>query len=137
MKTLAICYSKTGNTKKVADALVDKLKCDLEELQYDETSQTIMTFFDPKEYDRVVLLAPVWAFSLAEPMKLYINKFRADIKKYSLVVTCGLFGLNGCIGNCRKVLGKPPHIAMKFRAKNVKKGTFEIGDVFLELGVRK
>ena len=130
MKTLAVCYSKTGNTKKVADAVAEKLSCDLDELGYDETTKTIFTYYNPKDYDRVVLLSPIWAFSLSEPMKLYLGKHKADIKIYSLIVTCGLFGLRGCVKNCVSAIGKPPEKALKFKAKKVKLGAFDIGDVF-------
>ncbi|MCL1912242.1 MAG: hypothetical protein FWG13_08555 [Leptospirales bacterium] len=74
MKTLAVCYSKTGTTKKVADAVVKKLNCDLDELQYDEKAQTVQSSRNPTEYDRVIILAPIWAFALATPMKLYLNR---------------------------------------------------------------
>ena len=129
MKTLAVCYSKTGNTKKVAESVVKKLKCDLDELQFDETAKTISSSRDPKDYDRVILLSPVWALSLSAPMKLYLAEHKADIKSYSLVVTCGKLGLKGCVGNCKKSIGKPPEHAMKIKAAAVKEGAFSIDGI--------
>ena len=126
MKTLAVYYSKTGTTKKVADAVVGKLSCDLDELQFDDKANTIQSSRNPADYGRVIILAPIWAFSLATPMKLYLKKYKADIKTYSLIVTCGMFGLRGCVGNCKKAIGRPPEHALKFKQKAVLRGEFNI-----------
>jgi len=126
MKELVVYYSKTGTTKKVADAVISGKECDFDELRYDEKAKTVSQAHDPSEYERVILLAPVWAFSLAEPMKLYLAKNKSKIKRYNLVVTCGAFGLRGCVNNCKKAIGRPPENALVFKAKNVKQGDFDI-----------
>ncbi len=126
MKTLVVCYSKTGNTKKVADAVVKKLNGELDLLQFDEASNTVQASCNPAEYDRVILLSPIWAFSLAEPMKLYLARHKADIKAYSLIVTCAGLGLFGCKRNCKAAIGKLPETAIKLRAADVKSGNFSI-----------
>jgi menaquinone-dependent protoporphyrinogen IX oxidase len=128
MNTLVVYYSKTGTTKIVADAIVKKLHCDADELLYDENAKTFssVSFHNPANYERVIIMSPIWAFSLAAPMKLYLNKYKADIKTYSLVVTCGMFGLRGCISFCKKAIGKPPEHAVKFKEKAVRRGDFNI-----------
>jgi hypothetical protein len=129
LKTLAVCYSKTGNTKKVADAVVEKLGCDLDDLQFDMASKTMQSSRSPADYDRVILLSPIWAFHLPDPMKLYVNKHKSDIKEYSLIVTCSLGGLRGCVKNCVSAIGKPPVHALKIKAKDAKQGSFDIGAI--------
>ena len=129
MKTLAVCYSKTGNTKKVADAVVEKLNCDLDELEYDIKTKTMRSFLNPADYDRVIILCPIWAFGLADPMKQYLSNYRSDIKEYSLIVTYSLFGLKGCVSNCVSILGKPPGIALKIKGKAAKQGDCSIDAV--------
>ncbi len=129
MRTLVVYYSKTGTTAKVAQEIIKKANCDSDELQFDESSKTIGNKRNPSEYERVILLAPVWAFSLAEPMKLYVAKYGADIKRYDLIVTCGGLGLRGCIRNCVSAIGKPPVKALKLRSKIVKLGNFDISEV--------
>jgi flavodoxin len=84
LKILAVCYSKTGNTKKIADAVVEKLGCDLEELQFDMQTKVMQSSVSPADYDRVIVLTPIWGFQLSEPMRQYLKKYRADIKEYSL-----------------------------------------------------
>jgi len=126
MKTLAVCYSKTGNTKKVAEAVIKALDCDYAELIYDEAAKTIEGAQDPSGYERVILLCPIWAFSPAEPMKLYLKEYGKSIQSYSLIVTCGLFGLRGCVGHCVSATGKQPVKSMKIKSKAVQADNFDI-----------
>jgi flavodoxin len=126
MNTLAVYYSKSGTTQKVAEAVAAKTGCDLDAIAYDEDAKTVQTSKNPGDYDRIVLLSPVWAFSLAEPMKLYVKQNASGIKTYSLIVTCGMLGLRGCVRACKSLLGKAPEQARKFRSKQVKQGDFTI-----------
>ncbi|MCL2109841.1 MAG: hypothetical protein FWH20_10920 [Oscillospiraceae bacterium] len=132
MRTLVVYYSKTGTTKRVAEAVVAAKGCDFVELQFDEKTQTMSAIdpvHNPAEYERVILLAPVWAFALATPMKMYIAEHKSAIaamKNYDLIVTCGGWGLRGCVRNCRRAIGKPPETALIFKAKQVKRGEFDI-----------
>ena len=126
MKTLVVCYSKTGNAKKVAAAVAKELDCECCELVYDEVGKTISGAVEPSGYERLILVCPIWAFELAEPMKLYLGKYGKSIKKYSLIVTCSLFGLRTCVNNCVKAIGSKPEKSMKIKGKNVKANAFDI-----------
>ena len=123
MKTLLVYYSKTGNSRKLAEMLQKKLKCDQDELQYNEREKGIITgdYHDPNNYDLVILVSPIWAFGLAAPMKCYINKHKSGIKAYKLAVTCGGLGLFGARMFCKNRIGKNPEKAAKYRAGAVKK----------------
>ena len=129
MKTLVVYYSKTGTTKRVADSIIASKDCDFDELVYNEKEKSIESVRNPLDYEHIILLSPVWAFSLAEPMKIYIEKNKSDIKQYGLIVTCGVFGLRGCVKNCLSVIGRPPKNALIFKAKQVKRGNFDISAV--------
>jgi len=129
MKTLVVYYSKTGTTKVVADTVIEKKGCDFDELKYDKKTKAIEYLRDPADYEHVILLAPVWGFELAEPMKVYVAKHKVGIKHYDLIVTCGGFGLRGCIKNCLSSIGRLPENALIFRAKRVKQGDFDIDAV--------
>ena len=129
MKTLVVYYSKTGTTRMVAQSVIAEKNCDCDELQFDEKAKSISHAIDPSEYDCLILLSPVWALALAEPMKMYIAEHKSNIKQYCLIVTCGRFGLRGCIRNCMSAIGTGPEIALKFRSKNVKQGNYDLGPV--------
>ena len=129
MKTLVVYYSKTGTTKKAAQSVIDSVNCDYDELLYDEKAKSVTSNRAPSDYERVILLAPVWAFSLAEPMKIYLSKHESEIKRYDLIVTCGSLGLRGCVKHCISKIGTPPGASMKLKAKHVKRGEYDISPV--------
>jgi len=126
LKTLVVFYSKTGNTKIVAEAVIKELGCESAELGYDEKANAIQGAVDPSGYERVILMCPIWAFSLAEPVKLYLKEHGKSIKSYSLIVTYSLFGLRGCISNCVKAIGKQPLKTMKIKGKDTRTGNFDV-----------
>ena len=126
MKTLVVCYSKTGNAKIVAKAVTKELGCDCCELTYDEAGKTISGAVEPSGYERVILVCPIWAFEPAEPMKLYLCEYGKTIKKYSLIVTYSLFGLRSCINFCVKAIGSQPDKSVKIKGKNATAGAFDI-----------
>ena len=126
--TLVVYYSKTGTTETVAKAIIAKLDCDFDRVEYRKGDKTISFAKEPSAYERVILMSPIWGFELAEPMKLYLRE-HGGIKNYSLIVTCSGLGLRGCVRNCKGALGAAPGQAIKIRAKTVKDGTFDISSV--------
>jgi hypothetical protein len=129
MKTLIVLYSKTGNTRKVAQRVKDALGGDIDEISFDEAAHTIAHELEPAAYERVILMCPVWAFSLPEPMKLYLERHKGDIKNYRLAVTCGMFGLGGCVSGCKKILGRGPESALKIRSKRIEGGEYSLDKI--------
>jgi len=129
MKTLVVFYSKTGNSKKVANAAIKELDCDYTELIFDESEKVIKGGVDPSGYEHVIMICPVWAFELAEPMKLYLKVHGEAIQNYSLIVTCGLFGLRTCVNNCVKAIKKRPVKTVKIKDKRVKENDFDIKEI--------
>jgi len=126
MNTLVVYFSKTGNTKKVAEDVIKELGCDHAVLTYDEKADKTEGFKDPSGYERVILLCPIWAFRLPAPMKQYLKEYGASIKSYSLIVTYSLFGLRGCVRNCVTSIGSQPHKAFKLKGKKVIAGEYDV-----------
>lgn len=129
MKTLLVYYSKSGNTRKVAERVQAALSCDVDEIQYDQSSHTILSALNPADYDRVILMCPIWGFRLPEPMTLYLRQQKTNIGQYRLAVTCGGMGLRGCVSGCKKILGKTPETAVKIKAKSIANNTFSIEEI--------
>jgi len=129
MKTLIVYYSKSGNTRKVAEKVRTALSCDLDEIQYDQAAHAISSKLNPADYDRVILMCPIWGFRLSEPMALYLNQKKANINRCRLAVTCGSMGLRSCVSNCEKILGKSPETAVKITAKTIANDTFSIAEI--------
>jgi len=131
MKTLIVYYSKTGNTKKVAGALVSELAesgeaYDSDELTFDGETHEVTHQHDPADYSRIFLLSPIWGLEPSEPMKIYLGKFGGSIKNYSLIFTCGLIGLSTCKRYCRGFIGADPVKAVKIKSGDINKNKYSL-----------
>jgi flavodoxin len=93
MKTLVVYYTRTGNSKFAAEMIAAELGADIEEvidlkkrqgrLAYMSCGRDAMsgkgteiapTERNPAEYDLIILVQPVWAFSPTPAIRTYINK---------------------------------------------------------------
>ena len=108
MKTAVVFYSLSGNCSYIAAHLQERLETDCFELKLRDGKKRKGFFsmlwggfmvvsgklpalwpinFDPSRYDLIILGAPVWAGSLAPPMKSFLNSTRITGKKIALF-TC-------------------------------------------------
>jgi flavodoxin len=105
MKTLVAFYSRTGNTKKVAEKIAAKLNANVEEIidkkkrsgifgwfgaAWDAAKKrftVIETKFNPEEYDLVIIGTPVWASDISPAVRTYINNYK--LKNIALFCTYG------------------------------------------------
>ena len=90
-KTLVVFYSRSGTTRRVAQALSEALQCDLEEITEPkprtgflgyirsllEATRKRPSTITPKKHDvssyaLVVVGTPVWAWSLSSPVRAYL-----------------------------------------------------------------
>lgn len=128
-KTLIAYFSKTGNTRQIAEKARDSIKCDIDEIAYDSQTKKIVWSRNPADYDSVILMCPIWAFHLPKPMSLYIKEHKNAIARYRLAVTCGGMGLWGCVAGCRGALGKPPERALKIKESDIKSGSYKLDSI--------
>lgn len=108
MKTLVVYYSRTGNTKFVAEEVTAELGADMEEIidlknregklgwlssSRDATGnrQTKIeeTKKDPKDYDLIVIGTPVWAWSPSSAIRSYVATHDLSGKNVALFFTVG------------------------------------------------
>ena len=107
MKSLVVYFSRTGTTKKVAEAISKKLKADSEEIKTTDSRDGILVYLksgkeaslkrpadidktkkDPSKYDVVVIGTPVWAWSVSSPVRAYLMKNRDKLKKAEFAFFC-------------------------------------------------
>lgn len=107
MKILINYYSQTGNNKKVAEALQEKLECDIEEIKdqnpgagaprlgnifravFKRPGQIQEMKSNFSDYDLVILLSPVWVRSVIPAVRNYIGKYKEKIKDYAILSISG------------------------------------------------
>lgn len=142
MKALVVFYSRTGTTKKVAAAIADFLKADLEELIDQKKRSGIIGWLragrgaikkeltdlgplskDPGAYDLVIIGTPVWAGTMSIAVRTFISQNKAGIKKAAFFCTCGGKAKN-TFQEMEDLLGKKVGFLLVCRAKNVKKGIY-------------
>lgn len=111
MKTLMLYYSLSGKTKKLAEYVSKKLRCDVEEIKRkDEIGakslfmQIVTISFEmligkkPKlkpmksdisKYDKIIIGTPLWAGNLSTPIRAFLKAYGSDMKDVAFFCTKG------------------------------------------------
>ena len=106
MKSLVVYYSRTGNTRFVAEKIAEKLGADIEEIvdkkkrsgmigwlragrdaTREKETEIEQTKYSPSDYDLIILGAPVWNKRVPPAMRTYLNKNDLSNKKTALFNT--------------------------------------------------
>jgi len=107
-KTLLVYYSRTGVTRKVAEEIAQALKCDVEELQDVRSRRGLFGWLrsgfeaaqkkcpdikpvtrDLTEYNLVIVGTPVWASTMASPLRTWLSRNVRKFEKVALFCTMG------------------------------------------------
>lgn len=100
MKILVVFYSRSGRTKKIAEAISDILKCDKEEIFDTKNRKGIPGFLsagtdanlrrltaikeiknNPSLYDLVIIGTPIWSSNISTPIRTYLSLHKDNFKK--------------------------------------------------------
>lgn len=113
MKKLIIFYSYTGNTKKIANIIKEKLNCDILELEplkpfstnYDEVVNEYQNNSINKEveikdiktdldnYDEFIIGTPVWWYTISPVITKFLKKYKLENKIiYPFATNAGWLG---------------------------------------------
>jgi|GEM_PF-6074714 len=136
MEPLIVCYSHSGNNRRLATRLRGRLGCDIlhiDERRKRKTLSILLDFifnrnarlsdyrFTGRKHDVLVLVAPIWGGKLAAPMREFFGKERDNIHKYLLITLC-----NGVEGQKEKleaelssIVGKEPVGTTKLWMKGI------------------
>ena len=144
MKTLIVFYSRTGTTKKVAQALAQKLAADAEEIRDKVDRSGIIGYMksgrdamkgkltelepvakDPAGYDLVIIGTPNWGRHISAGVRTYLTEQKEKIKKTAFFCTQGGSGDDKVFAEMKNVLGKDPTALLTVSAKEAAKGEFE------------
>lgn len=110
MKSLVIYYSKTGNTKLMAESIASEVNADLFEIKREKDIKSkggFMLYFrggfesmtkknirlektdiDFSKYDLIFLGTPVWAWRLNPVVRSFLKKVKIENKKIGLFACC-------------------------------------------------
>ena len=144
MKQLVVYYSRTGNTKKAAEALAAMLKCEIEELTDKKGAKSRQGLFgwlrcgregmkrvmpeieatknDSAKYDLVIIGAPNWGSNMASPVRTYLANNKGKFKKVAFFCTMGGESPGKTFIEMEEICNKMPVACIGLRSKAVKKG---------------
>ncbi len=110
-KILVVYYSRTGTTRKVAEAVRGELGCDIEEIISIKNRSGVVGYFfcgkeatlkktaeikptveNPADYDLVIIGTPVWAWNISSPTRAYLMQNIGKFKKIAVFCTMGGLG---------------------------------------------
>ncbi|MBN2334847.1 flavodoxin family protein [Candidatus Bathyarchaeota archaeon] len=120
-KTLVIYYSKTGNTRTVAEAIAEKTGGDLMEIN--EQGKAV-TAKDPSAYDLVVIGTPVNGFRASTPIQGYLKENNGKLPEVATYATYSLWPA-GTLGGMEKLAGKKPIASQTFKSADIKLGRID------------
>lgn len=139
MKTLVAYYSRTGITRKVAEALAERLDADIEELRdtkdrsgplgwiaaaKDAATKQLVPIEpvkqDPSAYELVLIGTPVWAGTMAAAVRTYLAEMSAKLPRVAFVCTFG-GGPGHALADMQEVTGRTPVATLAQKAGLIKK----------------
>lgn len=104
MKSLIVFYSGSGNNTALAYHIEKKLACDIEEIVPERKRTNFSILLDIafnrlpavkplqanlREYEMVILVAPVWNARMASPMRTFVKEYGAGIEACAFISLCG------------------------------------------------
>lgn len=139
MKTLVVYYSRTGNTRKVAESISKMLKCDIEEIVDMKNRKGILGFLgagrdtvfnkltrinvkkDPSEYDMVIIGTPIWVGNMTVAIRTYLNLYKGKFKHVAFFCTMGGSGDKRAFKNMEELIEKKPESTLVLRDREIKR----------------
>ncbi len=143
---LVIYYSRSGNTRKVAEEIAQKLHCDLEEIQprvsYSKTfwgyqRALIHASFKKKpeirmvqslleDYDLIIVGSPVWGSSLSAPIRSFFDRNKDELRNVAFFLTQGgEFGRKKVFSQMKELCHKTPLATLAVTERDVRSGKFK------------
>ena len=139
-RLLVVFYSRTGTTKKVAEAITAKLDCDIEEIIDTKSRRGLLGFLrsgleatlkrlttieeiknDPASYDVVIIGTPVWNGTMSSAIRTYLSQYKEDLQNIAFFCTQGSSGDN-TFKEMESLCGKKPLALLRLTSKEVEKG---------------
>ena len=102
--TLVVYFSRLGYTKMIAYSKANELKADILRLETDELTENTKGFWwcgrfgmhkwrmpikdidiDIKKYKNIIIVSPIWVFSVAAPIRDFCYKYSSDINNVQYI----------------------------------------------------
>ena len=127
MKALVVFYSRSGNTRALAQGIASVLGAETEEISDGIHRGGILGYLrsgteaslsrcpriaravhDPASFDLVVIGTPVWRLSLSSPVRTYLTEHAAALPRVAFFCTMGGFGSKRVFRQMTALAGRSP-----------------------------
>jgi flavodoxin len=157
MKCLVVYYSRTGNTKKLANDICEKLKADSEEIIDTKKRSGPMGFMgagragkaklltkiqsikkDISAYDLVIVGTPIWAWNMSAPVRTFLTEHGTELKSVAFFNTNG--GNPGItFDDMEELCKQKPVSTLEVQDKELKEGKYQnkLNKFINELKIKK
>ena len=144
MKTLLVYYSRTGNTRMIANAISESIECDVEEIVEKDKRKGIIGYiksgyqasrgkvnhiedskYDISVYDLLIIGTPVWASKMSVPVRTYLKKNMEKIPLLACFCTCGGSGIEKTIEDISNYVNTTPLASFGAKSSDIKDGTYK------------
>jgi hypothetical protein len=142
---LVVCYSYTGISRRAAQLLCSHHGWPLGEIEDARSRGTLRCVLDsllrrrpeiryngpdPGDFRTVVLVAPIWMYQLAGPMRTFVARERSRLQRVAVIATLNSAGASNAFAEIAALLGHGlvQTAAVKARAIEDGSGTGELID---------
>jgi len=125
MKSLVVYYSRSGNTKLVAETIAKQMGCDIEEIIDNKNRDGIIGYIGgvlnhkgpttikemnskPGDYDLVIIGTPIWWYTCTPAVTAYLKQYGKDIKRAAFFYTCNVDNKISALKDMEGHLGRSP-----------------------------
>lgn len=141
MKVLVVYYSRTGNSKKVAEEISNALKCDIERVIDTKDRAGLFGWLsagsdsmrgnltkikdiakDISRYDLIIIGGPIWSWTVCPPVRTFLTDHGDKIKTAAFFCTEGGSGSEKAFKIMASILGKDPVSTLLIKENELKKG---------------
>lgn len=144
MDILVVYYTRTGNTRKIAEELAEELDAELEEIidttkrsgiigwlrsGYHATREKLTEIKgiekDPSNYDLIILGTPNWAGKLTPALRTYIKRYKDQFNNLAYFITLGGRKGNELIKSIGQFCEQNPVVSMQILQKEIKEDDYQ------------
>jgi hypothetical protein len=135
---MVVCYSYTGISRRAAQLLSSHHGWPLGEISEVEARGTWRCVLDsllqrrpairyqgpdPGDFRTVVLVAPIWMYRLAGPMRSFVAQHKDTLQRVAVIVTMNAAGASNAFGEVARLLGHGLVDAAAFKAQEIEGGS--------------
>ena len=78
---------------------------------------------DPGDFRTVVLIAPIWMYQLAGPMRSFLAREKNKLQRVAVIVTMNAAGASNAFGEVAALLGRSPIRTAAVTARSIEDGS--------------